>query len=205
MVLSKRERYIGVGVGAAIAILLLDSFVYGPYSDRLDQIHTGEKNYAEQQMLGVDAMKQQHDRQGEWQGMLNSGLKTDAAEADSQARHAVMDWMQNTHVALTTITPERQTAVGKFQVIGFHVTGTGSMPSITRLLWSLETATIPMRIGDVTIKPRKEGTDDLTVDLTISTLCMPPASQTQQKSKDSTSTPPVSSWTSPQQRWEQQS
>jgi hypothetical protein len=204
MVLSKRERYIGFGVGAALAILLLDSVVLSPYTRALDKIHADEKNYAEQQMAGVDAMKQQHDRQGEWQGMLNSGLKTDAAEADSQARHAVMDWMQNSHVALTTITPERQTAVGKFQVISFHVTGTGSMPSITRLLWSLETATIPMRIGDVTIKPRKEGTDDLSVDLTISTLCMPPASQTQQKPKESTSTPPVSLQTTPQ-RWEQQS
>jgi hypothetical protein len=206
MVLSKRERYIGAGVGAAFAILLLNSLVYEPYSEKLDEIHAGEQNFIERQTRGNDAMKQQHDRQGEWQAMLASGLKTDTAEADSQAHHAVLDWMQNAGVTPTTFTPERQTAIGKFQVIGFHVSGTGSMPTITRLLWFLETSTIPMRVGDVSIKPRKEGSDDLTVDLTISTLAMPPTSQTQ-KPKESTSTPPqtpLSSW-STQRSWEQQS
>jgi hypothetical protein len=175
MVLSKRERYIGGGVGAALLVLLLDSLLFTPYTQRLDAIRAGEHDVTEAQTRGNDAMKQQHDRKLEWQVILDSGLKTVPAEADSQARHAVLDWMQSAGVNLTTITPERPAMVGKFQVISFHVTGTGSMPSCARLLWSLETATIPMRVGNVTVKPRREGTDELTVDLSLSTLCMPPA------------------------------
>src|SRR4051812_4411243 len=114
-----------------------------------------------------------------WADMTHGGLKTDPAEADSLARHAVLDWIQNSNVTLKSINPERSTNVGQFQVISFHVTGTARMPTLTRLLWSVETATIPVRINDVQIKPQKEGVDDqanpLTVDLSISTLCLPPA------------------------------
>jgi hypothetical protein len=39
------------------------------------------------------------------------------------------------------------------------------------LLWAVETAAIPVRVDDLTIKPRaREGFDDLTIDLSVSTL-----------------------------------
>ena len=43
-----------------------------------------------------------------------------------------------------------------------------------KLLWSLETATIPVRVNDMQVTPRREGTDDLTIRLSVSALCMPP-------------------------------
>ena len=39
MVLSKREKYIGIGAAAAIAILVLDQFVISPYFDAVDQLN----------------------------------------------------------------------------------------------------------------------------------------------------------------------
>ena len=55
-------------------------------------------------------------------------------------------------------------------IAGFGTT----MLSIANLLWSMETATIPVRVNDLQILPRKEGTNDLTLQLTVSTLCLLP-------------------------------
>ncbi len=42
------------------------------------------------------------------------------------------------------------------------------------MLWSLETAKIPLRLNEVRIKPRKDDTDDLSVSVNVSALCKPP-------------------------------
>ena len=56
----------------------------------------------------------------------------------------------------------------------FHVTVTGSLPSVSKLLWEVETAPIPVRVRDVQLSPKKEGLDDaanpLTAQITVSTL-----------------------------------
>ncbi len=55
------------------------------------------------------------------------------------------------------------------------------MRAASRLLWSLETASIPVRVTEMHITPRKEGTDDLSVQLSISTLCLLPDTDKQSR------------------------
>ncbi len=38
-------------------------------------------------------------------------------------------------------------------------------------MWDIETATVPIRLTDVQVAPRKEGTDDLSIQFGVSTLC----------------------------------
>jgi hypothetical protein len=40
----------------------------------------------------------------------------------------------------------------------------------------METATIPVRVNEMQINAPKEGSDDLSIRLSFSTLCMPPDS-----------------------------
>jgi hypothetical protein len=60
---------------------------------------------------------------------------------------------------------------GDFEVIGFHLTGNGSTPAMGRLLKSFETAAIPVRVEEMQLTPLKEGTDNLKIELSLSTLC----------------------------------
>jgi hypothetical protein len=57
------------------------------------------------------------------------------------------------------------------------------MRSIARLTWALETAQIPVRVNEMTITPRKEGTDDLQIQLSVSTLSTPEALEKQPERK----------------------
>jgi hypothetical protein len=114
--------------------------------------------------------------------MQKGGLKVDPSQAESQALHAVLDWAGAADLNLASLKPERTSQEGKFQVISFSVTGNGSTPAIARLLWAMETATIPVRVNDMQITPRREGTDDLSVRFSISALCLPPETNKPAKS-----------------------
>src|SRR3712207_7371087 len=52
----------------------------------------------------------------------------------------------------------------------FRATANGRMDSISEFLWRIETAEIPLRINDMQINARKEGSDDLQLQLGVSTL-----------------------------------
>ena len=172
MTISKREKYIGIGMGAAILLLLLDQVVLSPFLKQLDDISA----QTDAARTKVDDMTSTFAKQSNlkkvWTAMQTGGLKDDESQAQSQALRAVLDWAQNAGVNLAALKPERSQAMGQFQVISFHITGTSSTPSLARLLYGMETATIPVRVNDIQITPVKEGTDNLTVQLSVSTLCM---------------------------------
>lgn len=181
--ISKREKYIGIGVGAAVGLLLLDQVVLNPFKDRLDTIAVQTDDARQKVSDAANLMGREHRLQRVWKDMEAGGLMADENQAESQALHAVLKWAQNSGVNLAALKPERTQTQGQFQVISFHITGTGSTPAIARLLWGMESATIPVRLNDMQISPVKEGTDALTVQLSVSTLCM--------LSADSKSTTPV--------------
>jgi hypothetical protein len=174
VVLSKREKYIGLGVGAALALLVLDQFLLSPYFKRLDEIDTQRRQVMQAQQQANDTFQRQRKLTPVWSEIQRSGLRSNPSEAESQARRAVLSWAQTAGVFVTALNPDRTTTVGKFQIISLNATGNGSMPQIARLLWTLETATIPVRVNEITITPRREGTDELQVKFVVSTLCLPP-------------------------------
>lgn len=173
MALSQRERYIAIGVGAALGLLALDRFVLNPYKERRDQLEV-DQTVAVQKIDDANRLFQKQRRmQRVWAKMnADGGLKTDPTDAASQVLNAMQDWAQESAINLVSRKEERTTPEGRFLQIGFHFTGTGSMASISKLLWRLETAPIPVRITDVQVTPRKEGTDDLQMQLSVSTLCL---------------------------------
>jgi hypothetical protein len=109
-----------------------------------------------------------------WNEITNDGLTGDQSKAETQALNNASDWAYAAGVNITALKSERTSEAGPFLIISFHVTGNASMSAIKRMLISFETAKIPVRVNDMQITPRKEGTDDLTIQLSLSTLCLKP-------------------------------
>jgi hypothetical protein len=181
MVLSKRERYIGLATAAAVALLALDSFALTPYIARRDAIAAGRADAQQQLSDAAGLTTRQAKLLPIWTALQKGGLKVYASLAESQTIQAVIDWAKAAGVDLAALKPERSSQEGQFQVISFNVTGTGSMQAVSKLLWSIETATIPVRVNDMQITPRREGTDDLSIRLSVSALCMPPEAESKQE------------------------
>lgn len=175
MVLNRREQRMAILTGMVAAALLLDLLVVSPYLDRRQSLARDRADAATKLSDADDIFTRQRHLRPVWMDLQRGGLQSDGSSAESQSLNAILRWAQWSGVELAALKPERTTQEAGFQVISFHVTANGPMSAVSKLLWSVETPAIPVRVNDLQIAPRKEGTDDLSVQLSISTLCQPPA------------------------------
>ena len=172
MTLTKRERQIATGLGATIALLIVWEVVVSPYFDRVEDV---DKQYATAigQQADISSLFNKRERlKTDWTEITQGGLKSNASDAASQLQHAIIDWESASGVTETTFKPERTTDADQFSVLSYHLTESGSTWAIAKLLAKFESAPIPVRVNDVQITPQKEGTDDLLLQLSVSTLCL---------------------------------
>jgi hypothetical protein len=172
--MTQREKYIGIGVGAAVLIFLLDQLVWNPINSHLEGLDKDTTNAKKIYNDGQSEMALQTKAKTKWAAFKEAGLTSDLSEAALQAQGLVLEWARSANVSLTALQPERNSETNQFEITGFHITGSGSTPQISRFLMSFETANVPLRIVDMKVAPAKEGTDDLVIQLSISTLCLKP-------------------------------
>lgn len=172
MIASKRERIIGLLTAGVLAALALDWLVLTPLTDRGRQA-AAEVEAARAELDLADVLFANGDRLNRrWTTMLAAGIKADVPQAESQALNALRDWAQDAGVSLASLKGERVENGEHFGVVLLRATCTGSLRSISQLLWRVQTADIPLRVTDLQLVTRKEGTDDLTLQLGVSTLCL---------------------------------
>jgi hypothetical protein len=112
-----------------------------------------------------------------WREMIAAGMKPEVTESESQALRSLYDWAQSSGVSLQSLQPdrlERPLKQKEFRQVNLRASGTGSMNAVSRFLWRVQTASIPMRVTSLDMNSRKEGVDDLSVTLTVSTLVYAP-------------------------------
>jgi len=176
MALTKREKYIGMGVGAAVLLFVLDQVVFSPYLDALAKIDDQTNTAIAQQKQNDTLFLRQTSLKKDWDD-ITSNIKYDDSTAESQALEKALTYADSAGVNTTAVKPERSIEVKQFVVTPFLITATGSTPAIARLLTSFENATIPLRVDEMTLTPVKEGTDNLKIELTLSTLSSKPGTE----------------------------
>lgn len=178
MVVSRREKIIGGVVLAVLGLLALDTYAISPYvveHDRVvDAMDTAGRKLGKAQKL----LKNRKQVAADWRIALESGLKTDPSAAENQALHAISDYAQANRISLESLKPDRAARVGDFQQIRIQATGAGSTAAIANLLYRVESAKIPLRVTDLRLNSRKDGTDDLSFALNVSTIVFSPAPET---------------------------
>jgi len=170
MILSKRERLIILVTAIVLATLALDRYVLTPFLDYRDALETQKQRSLGEMERATALMAHKHQIDPKWREMLAAGLKRDPAEAESQVLHSVRDWSTETGLKLTSLKPERLPEKKNLQEISFQAVATGSMDAVSRFLWRIETAKVPIRVKELQLGSRKEGADDLTLQLRLSTL-----------------------------------
>jgi hypothetical protein len=178
VVLSKREKYIGIGTIATVAFLAIYSLIIGPYYERsaelAQQLKKAKDTLAENQLL----FRVQKQREPEWNAMLNSGLRADDSTARSRTQTMLQNWARTASINLESINSEAAPSQkGPFEAVNFNLDfnteGADSMRQIARFLWSIESATMPIRLNSIRIQSTREGTAQLNVKLVVSALYMP--------------------------------
>ena len=175
MVLSQRERYILIVATAMVGVLALDRFVLAPLLDQREKTQTQIQKLKGQLSDSNSVIARRPAMAAKWQEMVRAGLKSDPAEAESQVLHLIRQWAEDSKLTLSLLKPDRLTEKSRLPVIAFQASGAGRIEGVSRLLWRIQTSSAPIKISEVQISSRKEGTDDLTFQLRLSTVYSLPA------------------------------
>ena len=178
MILSKRERFIIAATLIVVAAAVLYLYVLTPLNDSRKALEGRKEGLLNDLEQARTLLARKREIEPKWKQMTATGLKRDPTEAESLILHAVQDWAREAGLKLASLKPERLLEKKSLQEIAFKATGTGSMNAVTKFLWQLETAKVPVRVRELQLGTRKEGTDDLTLQLRLSTLyqaVQPPA------------------------------
>ena len=178
MVLSKRERYMAVATLCVVAILILDRLILTPVQDRRDAVAVQTQQVLTDLERSRVLFARNRQLAPKWQAMLEAGLKSAPSEAESQVLHAIRNWSTEAGLSLSSLRPEGVKEKGKLREMTFMASGTGRMSAVAGFLWRLESSAIAIRITEVQLGSRKEGTDDLSLQLRISVLCQTAQPQT---------------------------
>jgi hypothetical protein len=180
VVANRREKLIAIVLAAALAWLLGETYLWTPYKDEDDKVKGDIAALSIPLKTDQRLVKNRKAVDDKWKELLAGGLKTDPAAAESQALHAMRDFAQNTRIDLQSLKPERIARTGDFQQIRIQATGNGTTSGLANMIWQIENARIPLRVTDLRLTARKEGTDDLSFSLNVATIAFTPAPETRQ-------------------------
>ena len=178
MVLSKRERYIGIITGIVLGALTLDRFIVSPLLDQMGELNTKISKTRNDLTTATDLIDLSQRAKAKWATMSRGAVRSDPIEAD-QIVNNVSDWAREAGMSLSSVKPERDEKEKDFNKKTFRATGAGSMSQLGRFLYRIQTATVPVRITDLSITTRKEGSDDLSISLGVATIYQPAKEVTQ--------------------------
>jgi hypothetical protein len=177
MTMSKRERYVATVTAIVVGVLVLYQFVIDPQLTRIvqlnEQLETASNDYdGAERLFSTSRIATR-----KLSDMAGSGLRKTDASAESELLNNTRQWAQEAGISGWGIKRERTEKERDFNKITFRANGTGGMGQIGRFLYRLQTANIPVRVSDMTINSRKDGTDDLAIVLSISTIYLAPESE----------------------------
>lgn len=173
MTFNTREKILITAALAVLGLLVLDWYALSPLLDGR-AVARADRKLRQAEMDGArNVLQQREDQESQWSTMQTGGLKQGRAEAEGQILRSLRDWAAETGVNISSLRPEYPVQQSDLSEIIVHAAGTGSMQSARGLLWRIETARIPVRVKMLQLGSRKDGTDDLSVHLRLSTLYLP--------------------------------
>jgi type II secretory pathway component PulM len=177
VVFTKREKHLGIGIGAMVVVVALWYYPVSPYFERRETVAGLQRDTEKKLEDAAILFRKQRKLRDAWAKMRAGGLKSDPSETDTQVQHALRDWSQDCGLGKLSVKQERNTAERNFIAVSFHLTGSGPQKAVAKLLWAIENAPAPMRVDEVQVSPLKEGVDDLQLQLSLSALCLNPEAE----------------------------
>jgi hypothetical protein len=153
-------------VGGLLAVDRIFSFFQETRDNLINQRKTEENNLADAKATLVK-QKQLRDLIQR----MGPSLSADATAVEGQMLHLVNDWESKAGATDVSCQRIRTDSQHGFTRLTFQLSATGGMPAVAGLLYEVESAPIPLRIESLQLRPRTDKSEDLSIDLTVSTPC----------------------------------
>src|SRR5687768_8795808 len=169
MVLTKRERYVGIATVAVLSILVLDQFIVGPALERIETLDAKIDLAQQQHRSAQQLFNASNTANRAWKTMAGDAMLRGGGDPESRVLNSVREWAQDEGMRLPSVIPQPAQTEKGFNKIVFRATGSGNLSQVGRFLYRVQTASMPLRITDLQITS-KDGTDELSVNFGIATI-----------------------------------
>ncbi len=172
--MTQREKMIAGAIGVVVVLFGGYALVAKPYW--IDERANLERQIAKErkdQATDNDLIKSVPTRTNEWNGLRDKGLVDDLANSGADLQDSILSLAQRNRVSIEQLRPTRVLSIVKdpdFTEYKIAVNASGSSRGVWPFVYALESSQLPLRIDDLQIRSRKDGIDDLTIELNITTL-----------------------------------
>jgi hypothetical protein len=175
MILSKRERFIVIATFGVLILLGIDRYLLSPLLHRRDDANvragaTRIELAEADNVVNVQGLRANN----RWKEMARAGLNNKPSETEGAVLNQLRAFAAESGLKLVALTPgNRNEKLKYYQQITIRGTASGRMDSIRKFLYRVEHAKLPMRVSDITVTSLKDGQDDLSVSIGITTIHLP--------------------------------
>ena len=169
--LSKRERIMAIMAVAVVGLLVLNKFLIGPVTGKLQEIETQKNRLLVELDEAQNLFRKRRVLEKEWKNVLSEGLRNEV-EAESKVGRALDEWSKEARLMLSSVKPERVASDKGLKEMTFVVVGTGTLDAVARFLWQIETAPLPIKVRDMQLGSSNESGQSMSVQLRLSALCL---------------------------------
>jgi type II secretory pathway component PulM len=168
--MNARERWIAIIAGLVLGALLLDQVLFTPLSNRLDAADRIVNETRLALAEGDGKMRNSVNARRNWKRFTGSNVAAEAPAAESQLLNHLGEWVQNSGLTLSATKAARSDREKGFDKITLNATAAGRMEQVARFLYAIQTSDIPVRVNRIDLTTRKEGTDDVLLNIEIASI-----------------------------------
>jgi hypothetical protein len=181
--LTKREKTIALGTGGVLLAFVCVMFLILPYFDKRAKLNNDIARAAQQQKHDNDLLANVPRVDAQWKQLTARVLQTQPAQATGNAGDALNDWAKWARLNIQSLNPDHPVQKGDFLLVHFKLSAVGNTGSLTNFLWALETTDLPLQIDELGVTARKEGANDLNVQMGVTTAVFSPSTTTRPGSR----------------------
>ena len=174
MKIKNRQQLLVIGAVAVVALFAADKLLLAPlgnfWIDRSKSIANLRKNVAD----GVQLVRREQSLRSRWDQMRANTLPNNASLAEQKVLGAFERWSQESHITLTSISPQWKHDADEYMTLQCRVEGAGNLNTVSRFLYDIEREPMALRLEAVEINARDTEGQQLSLGLQVSALVLLP-------------------------------
>jgi Tfp pilus assembly protein PilO len=170
MAFTKRERTVIVVAIITVSLLVADKYLVSPMLEQYSQAKQNREKLKTELQQSLTAIERKNMLQKQWNQMKEAGLADDYEQMESSVLRYIRDSSLKDNLVLSSVQPERVSVSRDIGETEFIVSASGSMDSVTKFLWDLETAKLPVKIKNLQLGSNDETARQMSLQVKLSSV-----------------------------------
>ena len=172
MKIENRQQFLVILTLAVAALLIANSFIYGPLSNLWSKRSTEITQLRKKVDEGNTLLKRDADLRAQWNTMRAKTLTNNPSVAEQQLVGALVNWSRNTGVELPSITPQVKNDSTNYMTINCRIEASGPILALSQFVYNLEQGQKALKIDSAELSAHDPTGQQLTLGLQISGLAL---------------------------------